>query len=90
MKILLIEDDPVMANSLKTALKRFYVVEVANSGEEGEYKAHANEYGLFLIDYVLPDSDGLMRHGAVGGSSQNKRPALSMQCRSTGQVTVVA
>lgn len=59
MKILLIEDDPVMANSLKAALKRFYVVEVAYTGEEGEYKTHANEYGLLLIDYSLPDTNGI-------------------------------
>jgi DNA-binding response OmpR family regulator len=59
MKILLIEDDKVAAATLVSALKDHYIFEIAGSGKEGEYKAYINQYSLIIVDYVLPDIDGI-------------------------------
>jgi DNA-binding response OmpR family regulator len=59
MRILIIEDDIETAQTLKQLLKRYYVVETASTGKEGERKAEANEYDVFLIDYLLPDTNGI-------------------------------
>ena len=58
MRILLVEDDRDAALSLKEDLKRHYIVELAHNGEEGEYKAHVNNYDAILLDYILPDIHG--------------------------------
>lgn len=59
MRILLVEDDIETAQTLKHLLKDYYVVEIAKTGEEGEYKAQVNDYSLILLDYMLPDLDGI-------------------------------
>ncbi|MBP9815774.1 response regulator transcription factor, partial [Candidatus Woesebacteria bacterium] len=35
------------------------VMDVAYKGSDGEYLAHINEYDLIILDYVLPDTNGL-------------------------------
>lgn len=59
MKILFVDDDIETLNTLKLALKDYYIVETAQTGEEGEYKAQINEYDSLLIDYILPDMNGI-------------------------------
>lgn len=59
MKILLIEDDKQMALTIQEKLNGYYIVEVVHTGEEGEYNAQINEYDVILLDYVLPDKDGI-------------------------------
>jgi DNA-binding response OmpR family regulator len=59
MKILLIENNRETAFAIKHALKDFYIIEHAYSGKDGEYLAIANIYDFFIIDYKLPDIDGI-------------------------------
>ncbi len=59
MKILLIEDDKVSAETLASGLQKYYIFEIANTGQEGEYKAYIYDYSLIIIDYQLPDIDGI-------------------------------
>jgi len=59
MRILLIEDDKQMALTIKERLNGYYIVEVVHTGEEGEYNAQINEYDVILLDYVLPDKQGI-------------------------------
>jgi DNA-binding response OmpR family regulator len=59
MRVLLVEDDEVIADQIAAALKRErYVVDVANSGEEGSDMAACNSYGLVVLDIMLPKKDG--------------------------------
>src|SRR4051794_33151055 len=60
MRILLIEDDKNMAATIKEELQNYYVVELASTGKKGEYKAQINDYDLIIIDYVLPDTNGVV------------------------------
>jgi len=58
-KILLIEDEPSLANALK--LKLFstgYEVEIAENGKIGLEKMKSNTYDLVLLDLILPEVDG--------------------------------
>ena len=60
MKILLVEDDELVAEVLKRALTaQHYLVELASDGQEGWELAEAFEYDLILLDLMLPKLDGL-------------------------------
>ena len=59
MHILFIEDDKLTAATIAEKLRRHYSVDVVIAGLEGESKAHQIEYDLLIIDYNLPDIDGL-------------------------------
>ncbi len=58
--VLYIEDDPGLAILLKKKIEqKGYVVDVARDGKEGLGKFDRNVYDIVLIDYALPDTDGL-------------------------------
>lgn len=60
MKILLVEDDELVAEVLKKALTaQHYLVDLAADGQEGWELAEAFEYDLILLDLMLPKLDGL-------------------------------
>ncbi len=59
MRILLIDDEKNLANSLKESLGRYFVIDVAYNGKDGEYLAHINEYDVIVLDYVLPEMTGV-------------------------------
>jgi len=58
MKILLIEDNPLLAESLKRYLHTNFVVDIVSSGEEGIERARAIQYSVILLDLGLPDMNG--------------------------------
>ncbi len=59
MRILLIEDDPVSAKTVETALAtERMVVELATTGEEGVELAKLYDFDLIVLDLRLPDMDG--------------------------------
>ncbi|OGE36909.1 hypothetical protein A3B45_02875 [Candidatus Daviesbacteria bacterium RIFCSPLOWO2_01_FULL_39_12] len=59
MKILVVDDDQELVGTLKDQLAAFFLIETAKSGEEGEFLAQVNEYDLIILDYILPDINGL-------------------------------
>lgn len=60
MKLLIIEDDPILSKNLvKGFEKTGYIAEAALDGRDGEYMASVNEYDLILLDLNLPGVDGL-------------------------------
>lgn len=70
MRIMVIEDNPEIARSVRRTLEaQRYEVEVSNGGFEGEAKAASDSYDLIVLDLMLPDRDGmdicrsLRRHG---------------------------
>lgn len=59
MKILVIEDDQKVGRLLKRGLgEEGYVVDVCHDGEEGLSSALAGDYGLIVLDVMLPYLDG--------------------------------
>ncbi|MFA6256732.1 MAG: response regulator transcription factor [Candidatus Paceibacterota bacterium] len=60
MTILVIEDEVKLAEVLRKALVgQRYTVEVAHDGEAGFNKALKNNYGLIILDLMLPKKDGM-------------------------------
>ena len=59
MKILIIEDEVLLANSLKAMLtKKGFEVEVCHDGEEGTDYALLGIYDLLILDVMMPKMDG--------------------------------
>ncbi len=60
MKILIIEDDHEVSEFLKNnLLNDSFLVDVSGDGADGSYKARINHYDLIIIDYSLPNKNGL-------------------------------
>ncbi|PMB02314.1 transcriptional regulator [Fischerella thermalis CCMEE 5198] len=60
MRLLLVEDDECIANTLENILgNQHYVVDVANDGELGWELVEAFKYDLILLDVMLPKLDGI-------------------------------
>lgn len=59
MKVLVIEDNPRLSARIKQQLRRWYIVEVANSGDEGLRLGSTNLFDVVLLDLGLPDTPGL-------------------------------
>jgi two-component system, OmpR family, response regulator len=60
VKILLIEDDPEVADYVRQGLQeeRHHVATVAD-GREGLFRATGEDWDLFIVDRMLPQLDGL-------------------------------
>jgi DNA-binding response OmpR family regulator len=60
MKILIIEDDIFLAQTIKRALQAYcFNVDTAHDGKSGSYIARINRYDLILLDLILPDKSGV-------------------------------
>lgn len=60
MKILIIEDDIGLAETLKRALQsRCLNIDLALDGKSGSYIARTNKYSLIILDLILPEKDGV-------------------------------
>jgi PAS domain S-box-containing protein len=60
MKILVVEDDLDIAQTLRILFSRFnYSVDLAADGEMGLSMSNAYEYDLILLDVILPGIDGV-------------------------------
>jgi two-component system OmpR family response regulator len=60
MRILIVEDEPLLANRLASTLgERGYVADVASDGERGDFLVSTEEYDAVILDLGLPRIDGL-------------------------------
>jgi DNA-binding response OmpR family regulator len=59
MRILLVEDDAIIASSLSKGLREeAYAVDVATDGDAAVYQAAINPYDAIVLDVMLPKRDG--------------------------------
>lgn len=60
MRVLLVEDNKPLVRALKQGLEEEgFAVDVAQDGEEGDFKAQTAEYDAIILDLMLPKVDGL-------------------------------
>lgn len=60
MRILLIDDDQKLTRLLVKGLEEErFVVDVAHTGGSGDQMASVNHYEVIVLDWLLPDRDGL-------------------------------
>lgn len=92
MKLLLIEDEPLLVESLQSRLTALdYLVDVALDGEEGSYALAEFAYDLVLLDLGLPKRPGLaildaLRKGEWPLNTQT--PVLILTARNAWQERV--
>jgi DNA-binding response OmpR family regulator len=59
VRVLLVEDEPRVANFVAKGLReQAYAVDIAHDGEEAVYYAGVNEYDIVILDVMLPVKDG--------------------------------
>ena len=58
MRILLIEDEEILSNTIKNVLKDDYEVDQAFDGIEGELYAKQDIYDAIILDLMLPEKNG--------------------------------
>ena len=81
MKLLLAEDDPILADALKLQLEGAgYVVEHAPNGAVADYLLHREPFDIAVLDVGLPmlDGIGVLRHVR---QSQPALPVLLLSAR---------
>ena len=84
MKLLIIEDDQILAKNLKQALvKDGFAVDTSSTQEDGLAQTEINEYDCVVLDINLPDGSGfeLLRDLR---KAENKTPVIIVTAR--GQV----
>ncbi|MBL7490531.1 response regulator transcription factor [Frankia sp. AgB1.9] len=59
MRVLVVEDEPAMADSLAWGLRaEGYVVDIAYNGPDGLWKAKETDHDVIILDVMLPGLDG--------------------------------
>ena len=59
MKLLLVEDNPRLAERISYHLRKSYVMDTVSTGQDALDKVQSVEYGVILLDLGLPDMSGL-------------------------------
>ena len=60
MRVLLVEDHKPLSRALKRGLEEeSFAVDVAEDGEEADFKARGATYDVIVLDLMLPKIDGL-------------------------------
>lgn len=81
MRILVVEDEHKIANSVKRGLEQEgYAVDVAYDGEEGYDLASSESYGVIVLDLMLPKMDGMSICKKLR-AEENQTPILILTAR---------
>lgn len=89
MKILLVEDDEIIAQTLLEILRdRNYIVDLAVEGELGWEMVQAYDYDLIVLDIVLPKLNGIMFCQKLR-SAGNQTPVLLLTAQNSDDQKVI-
>lgn len=89
MRILVIEDEPILQEQLAAILtKQGYAVDCASDGEEGLYQGTEYPYDLAIVDLGLPKIDGIEVIKRLRKDNKNF-PILILTARDQWQEKVV-
>jgi DNA-binding response OmpR family regulator len=81
MKLLIIEDDQILAKNLKQVLlKNGFAVDTSDNREEGLTKTEINEYDCIVLDINLPDGSGFDLLQSLR-KIENKTPVIIVTAR---------
>jgi len=82
LRVLIIEDEPRLAENIARSLRESagYAVDIANDGQEGLFMAESNEYDAVLLDLMLPQLDGMQLLSRIRKAGQ-RTPVLVVTAR---------
>jgi two-component system copper resistance phosphate regulon response regulator CusR len=84
MKLLVVEDEQKIANSLKRGLEgEGYVVDVSGESSQADHLVSSIDYDLIILDWMIPgphDGPGLVRKWR---GEQNQTPILILTAKTT-------
>lgn len=84
MRILVIEDEPKIANSLKRGLEaEGYVVDTALDGDHAEVLVDATDYDLMIVDWMIPGKHDGASLVALWRSENIQTPMLMLTAKTT-------
>jgi len=82
MRVLVVEDDPRLLANIATILTRaYYAVDTAATGREGMDKVLTEDYDCVVLDWMLPDGDGVNYLRKLR-KQQIKTPVIMLTARS--------
>lgn len=85
MRVLLVEDDELIANGVREALRRrAYQVDWINNGRDALHAALDNPFDLIILDLGLPGMDGLDVLGKLR-AQHRLTPTIILSARGTTQ-----
>lgn len=77
MRILLVEDDPMIAEAVKGALAdEIYTVEHVANGRDALMMLSVNDYGFLLLDLGLPGVDGMTVLKTLRANAQGEKKSI--------------
>lgn len=81
MRILVVEDERIIANTIKEGLEQDgYAVDVAYDGEDGYNTASVDEYDVIISDVMMPEMDGFTMVKQLREDG-NKTPILMLTAK---------
>ncbi len=90
MQLLIVEDEPGIANFLKQGLEEeFYTVDLAEDGQLGLDMALSNKYDLLLLDWVMPKLSGIDLMIAFRATNKTT-PIIFLTAKDTLEETILA
>ena len=88
MKILVVDDEPYMQRLLQYQLERAgFQALTAGTGAEGVEAAREEEPALIILDYMLPEMDGLAALKLIRAQPANRLTPIIMLTANPGRVT---
>ena len=83
MRVLVVEDDALVAEGIKQGLEReHFTVDVVDNAEQAEQYLHSEHFDLLTVDLGLPKADGFSLVRQLRQSGQ-KTPVLILTARDT-------
>ena len=74
MKILIVEDEKLLADSLRAMLEgKGFTVEAVYDGETGAEYAETGVYDLLILDVMMPGLTGIRSRGRCGPGAAGHR-----------------
>ena len=82
MRVLIIEDEPRLAENIARSLRESagYAVDIARDGQEGLFMAESSDYDAVLLDLMLPQMDGMQLLGRIRKNGR-RTPVLVVTAR---------
>lgn len=85
MRLLVVEDEPKLANCIQQGLtEESYSVDLAGDGEEALERTARTSYDVIILDLMLPRMDGFAVCRALRGSGSDT-PILILSARGVVQ-----